>query len=336
MKLRQAPVPRFPEATYFKGAEGIENDTSTYLSKGSRRGDRRIALTPFRKALVALLALTLLGTFSLGVSGNAAAAQNAPSWSTGNQWVYSTKLAGSAVTLTMLVQEQTTLTIGGTPYPVWHVNESASASTAGGSFTFWSDVWLTVDGLKQAKTSSNFLFPTSSTYDPPQPQMVFPLSPGVNWSGTTNVTTTTAGSPRTTLQSYSGTVTAEQTIIVPAGTFTTEVIKSPATGSSYTLTYYSEQVGNIVRSETYLFGTLTDSQNLTSYSYSPGLFGISNVVWIIVLVFAFVVITAAVVLLRRRPRMPYPVPPQAYPPYQQPPSQQPPQQGPPGGSPPGP
>ncbi len=286
-------------------------------------------MTPLRKALVALLALALLGTFSLGVAHNAAAAQNAPSWSTGNQWVYRTAIGSTSATLTMLVQEQTSLTIAGATYPVWHVNQSATASTSGGSFTIWGDLWLTVDGLKQAKTSSNFFFPTTSTYDPPQPQMVFPLSPGVSWSGTTNVTTTTSGTPHTAPQAYSGTVTAEQTSIVPAGTFATEVIRSPETGSSYTLDYYSEQVGNIVKSETYLFGTLTDSQNLTSYSYSPGLFGVSNVVWIIGLVFALVVIVAAVVLLRRRPRRPYGMPPQAYPPTQQPPYPQPPYQQPP-------
>ena len=276
-------------------------------------------MIPLRKALVALLTLALLGTFSLGVAPNVAAAQNAPSWSTGNQWVYSTAIGSTAATLTMLVQEQTTLAIAGTTFPVWHVNQSATASTSGGSFTIWSDLWLTVDGLKQAKTGSNFFFPTTSTYDPPQPQMVFPLSPGVSWSGTTNVTTTTSGTSHTASQAYSGTVTAEQTITVPAGTFTTEVIRSPQTGSSYTLDYYSEQVGNIVKSETYLLGTLTDTQNLTSYSYSPGLFGISNVVWIIGLVVALVVIVAAVVLLRRRPRRPYGIPPQAYPPSQQPP-----------------
>jgi hypothetical protein len=140
------------------------------------------------------------------------------------------------------------------------------------------------------------------------------------------------GGSSTTQQSYSGTVTAEQTVTVPAGTFTTEVVRSPASGNSYTLTYYSEQVGNAVKTESYFLGTLTASENLTSYSYSPGFLGISSVVWIVLLVIALLVIVAAVVLMRRRPRAPYPMqaPPQqqAQPPY--PPPPQPPQQGPPG------
>lgn len=297
-------------------------------------------MTPLRKSLAVLLALALLGTFLIGATGRAAAAQNAPSWSTGNQWVYNTKFLSAVATLTMTVREQTSLTIGTTTYPTWRVNQSISASSGSITFTLWVDQWLTVDGLKQAKQSSNFFGPTTAVYDPPQPQMVFPLTPGASWSGTTSVTTTSIGGTTTVNQDYSGTVTAEQTITVPAGTFATEVIRSPETGTSYTLSYYSEQVGYFVRVESYSGGALQNSQNLTSYSYSPGLFGISNTIWVIVLVVALLLIVASVIFLRRRPRMPYGMPPQQpgqlypqqpyqQPPYQQPP-QQPPQQGPPG------
>ena len=273
--------------------------------------------------------MALLGFSALGMSRNAAAAQNAPSWSTGNQWTYSTKIVGAAATIVQVVRGQTSLTIGSTTYPVWYLNVSTSIVTGGGSISAFSDVWLTVDGLKQAKTASSFIFSTSSVYNPPQPQFVFPLAPGNSWSGTTNVTTTTGGGTSTTQDSYSATVTAEQTITVPAGTFTTEVVRSPASGSSYSLTYYSETVGNAVRTESYVAGTLFSSENLTAYSYSSGFLGISNIVWIILLVVALLVIVAAVLVMRnrRRPRMPYA---QQMPPQQQPP-QQPPQQGPPSG-----
>ncbi len=289
-------------------------------------------MTPVRKALVVLLALALLGTVSLGAAGKAAAAQNAPSWSTGNQWVYSTKIATFAATLAMVVKGQTSLTVGSTTYSVWDVNVSTSLTTGGGSLSYWGDTWYTSDGASVAKTSSNFLVTSTSTYNPPKPRYVFPLAPGDSWSGTTNVTTTTSGGTTTTPQSYDGTVTAEQTVVVPAGTFTTEVIRSPATGSSYTLDYYSDQAGNVVKSESYIAGSLFASENLTSYSYSPGLFGISNTVWIVILVIALILIVASVVFLRRRPRAPYPMPPQQAAQYPQPPypPQQPPQQGPPG------
>ena len=285
-------------------------------------------MTPVRKTLVVWVSLCLVGVGFLGATGMASAAQNAPSWSTGNQWTYSTKLLNTPVTIVMAVRGQTSLTIGSSTYSVWNLNVSTSATTGGGSISFFEDVYLTVDGLKQAETHSSFLAPTTTTYDPPQPQFVFPLAPGNSWSGTTNATTTTGTGSTTSQQSYSATVTAEQTVSVPAGNFTTEVVRSPATGGgSYTLSYYSEQVGNAVKTETYFLGALTSSENLTSYSYSPGLLGISNVVWIVVLVIALVIIVGAVLLLRRRPRAPYPAqPPQQ--PYQ--PPQQPPQQGPPG------
>ncbi len=287
-------------------------------------------MTPVRKAFVVLVSLCLVGLGFFGVTGMASAAQNAPAWSTGNQWTYGTKLLNTPVTVVMVVKGQTSLTIGSSTYSAWNLNVSTTATSGGGSISFFEDVYLTVDGLKQAQTHSSFLAPTTTTYDPPEPQFVFPLAPGNSWSGTTNVTTTTTGGTSTTRESYSGTVTAEQTITVPAGTFTTEVVRSPSTGSSYTLTYYSEQVGNAIRTESYFLGALTSSENLTSYSYSPGFLGISNVVWIVLLVIALIVIVAAVLLLRRRPRAPYPTQPPQQPPQPYPPPQQPPQQGPPG------
>ena len=290
-------------------------------------------MTPARKALVALLALALLATMSLGISRGVSAAQNAPSWSVGNSWTYSSTLLSLPVTIIMSVEGQSSLTLGGTTYSVWDLNVSTTASSGGGSLSVYSNVWLTVDGYKQAKTSSTFLAPTMTTYDPPEPQFVFPLEPGDSWSGTTNATTTTNSGSTTTQQGYSATVTAEQTIMVPAGTFTTEVVRSPATGSSYTLTYYSEQVGNAVKTETYLLGALMSTENLTAYNYSPAstnFLGLPIVIWIVILVVALVVIVGAALLLRRRPRTPYPPQPAAgqQPPFQ--PPLQPPEQGPPG------
>lgn len=284
-------------------------------------------MSPFRKALVVLVALALLGTMSLFASGNVSAAQSAPSWSTGNSWTYSSTLLSAPVTIVMAVTGQSSLTIGSTTYSVWNLNVSTTASNSGGSISVYTNVWLTVDGYKQAKTSSTFLAPTTTTYDPPEPQFVFPLAPGDSWSGTTNVTTTTNSGSSTTQRAYSATVTAEQTITVAAGTFATEVVRSPSTGGSYTLTYYSEQVGNAVKTETYILGSLTSSENLTAYSYSPssvGPFGIPIVIWIVLLVVALVVVVGAVLLLRHRPRPPYPMPPQQPYPPQQPPQQRPP------------
>lgn len=292
-------------------------------------------MTPVRKVLVVLLALTLLGAVSLGVTGNAAATQNAPVWSTGNEWVYSQTSGTTTSTLTLTVKEQTSLTIGSTTYTVWHVAETATTSSGGSSFSLTLDQYYTTDGLKLAKQNGTlpFLGAYSSTYDAPYPIAVFPLNPGGTWIGTSQELTQSAVGTSTTTYNWNGTVLGEGSVTVPAGTFTASTVWSKAIGSSNpAVYYYSEQVGWAVRIDTYSgAGQYRGSMNLTSYNYSPGFLGISNVVWIILLVIALIIIVGAVLLLRRRPRAPYPAQPpqQPYqPPYQ--PPQQPPQQGPPG------
>lgn len=262
----------------------------------------------------------VLAALALGAAGRAAATQGAPSWATGDMWAYSSS-AGNG-TMTWTVQEQTTVTVGAKTYNVWHV----VASTASGSFSFNLDMYLTTDGLKQAKTSGTFPFigQLTSTYDPPMPQAVFPLSPGASWSGTSSVTTTSAFGTTPSTQSWSGTVTGEVSVTVPAGTFTAAVIRSPAAGNPYTLNYYSEAVGWTVKTETYNgAGALTSTESLTAYKYTG-----NSLLLILLVIGVLVVIAAAGVLLlrRRRPPMPQPMPQQQYmPPQQDYPPQQPPQ-----------
>lgn len=281
-------------------------------------------MTHLRRALAVLVALAFIGTAFVALSRTAAAAQNGPTWSTGNQWTYVGKSLGIPQTVVTRVAGQTPLTIGSATYTVWDLNTSTTISSANAFLTTYSHSWVTSDGSKLAKMQGGSLFgPSTSTYEPPQPRYVFPLAPSGNWSGTTNVTTTDNTGTRTAPQAYSGTVMAEQTITVTAGTFTTEVVRSPASGSTYSLAYYSEQVGNAVRTESYFLGTLIASQNLTAYSYSPGILGLPVVVWIVILlVVLVVVIAAAVVFMRRRPRMPMGMPPG---PPMQPPQAPPPQ-----------
>lgn len=291
-------------------------------------------MTPIRKVLVVLLALALLGVVSLGVTGNAAATQNAPTWSTGNQWVYSS--ANGATTLTMTVKEQTSLTLGSTTYTVWHVAATTTSTSGGTSISVTLDQYYTTDGLKIAKTNGTLpiVGTITSTYNAPYPLAVFPLNAGNSWSGSSQETTVSIFGTSTSTYNWNGTVAGEQPVTVPAGTFTAAMVWSKAGGSPLSVYFYSEQVGWAVRIDSYSGGPAphyTSSMNLTSYSYSPGFLGISSVVWIVLLVIALIIIVGAVLLLRRRPRAPYPPrpPQQPYqPPYQ--PPQQPPQQGPPG------
>lgn len=286
-----------------------------------------------RKALVIGLALALLGVVSVGAARNAAATQNAPSLGTGNQWTYirTDVNSGTASSLTLLVKEQTTLTLGGTGYSVWHVKQTTVQPFSGSTLISYDDLWVTVDGLRVAKTvtaSVPVLGNTTFTYAPPMPQAVFPLNAGGSWSVPSQATTVNNLVNITVSITTDGIVNDEQSVSVPAGVYTAAVIRSPSSGNPYSLSYYSESAGGFVRIDRYNGqGRLTSVQNLTSTNYSPGLFGIPTVVWILGFGVLVVVVAAAVIMLRRRSRSPYPMPPYR-PPYQPPPK--PPQQGPPG------
>lgn len=288
-------------------------------------------MTWSRKGTTALLAIALLGMCFLVSAGAARATQNAPSWSTGNQWVYSSTSGASTSTLTLTVGGQTTLTLGSTTYTVWHVTATTTTVSGSSSFSFTLDQYYTVDGLKFAKQNGTFpLFGAiTTTYDAPYPLAVFPLNPGGSWVGSSTETTLSGFGTSTSTYNWNGTVLGERSVQVPAGTYTASVVWSKsAGGTTPTVYYYSEQAGWAVRIDSYTSGgRYTGSANLTSTNYSPGFLGVSNIVWIIGLAIALIVIVAAVVFLRRRPRAPYGMPP---PPYPQPPYQTPPQQGPPG------
>lgn len=290
-------------------------------------------LIPMRKTSVFTFGMAILVGLVLGSSGQAAGAQNQPSWSTGDYWTYS--ISGGSDTVTWTVLEQTTITVGATSYPVWHV----TTSTTSGNTTITIDTYITTSGVRIAKTSGTvpIFGQFSAVFDPPQPQAVFPLTPGSTWSGTTTVTTTLGSISQTTTQSYSGTVLDERSISVPAGTFTVATIRSPSSGNPYTLNYYSEAVGWLVKTESYnTFGTLTSTQELRSYKYSGGALGtILLIVGILVVVAVVAAIALMMVRRRRAPMMPPGYPPQYPPgPYQPPqqPPQQPPYQGPPPGT----
>ncbi len=285
-------------------------------------------MTPIRKVVVVLASLALLLAASLVVARPAAATQNAPSMTTGDQWTYNVwHRGGGNTSLVFTVQEQTTLTLGSGVYSVWHVKEAAIATSGGSTVISWDDAWITADGARVAKyvtTGVAILGNTTVTYDPPMPQAVFPLNPGDSWSVPSQTHTQNNLFNFTVNTSYSGFVTGEQSVGVPAGTFSAAAIRSPTTGNPYTLSYFSEQAGWFVQIQSYNGqGVLTSVQNLTAYKYSGyGILGVPYVVWILLLIVVLALVVAVAVLLhRRRPPSPYAAPPQGapgYPPYQPP------------------
>lgn len=287
-------------------------------------------MTPRRLQRAIVLAFSLLFVLvaALGAAGPARAAQNAPSWSTGDQWVWTYSAGGNTYTIIDTVQEQSSLTLTSGTYSVWHVNESLTTASGSSSTTTWHQVWIQVGTLSEAKaTTPN----TVTTWDPPMAQAVFPLNQN-SWSLSTTRTFTVFGFTSTTTITYTGAALPETSVTVTAGTFTAAPVRTPASGTNYVLSYYSDAVGNFVEAVSYQNNAPTQTVVLASYKYQSAAYGLFFIVIggvLGALVLAAVVLYA---IRHRRPKYPtqyaqaQPMAPQV-PPYQ--PPQQPPQ-GPPG------
>jgi hypothetical protein len=201
----------------------------------------------------------------------------------------------------------TVVRVGSTNYTAWHVWTNLTTTSPSGSTTFTIDTWVTTEGLKVLKSRS--VYPSAGTvtsiYSPPQPALVFPLTPGANWDGNTTVTTTTNLGTTTNTVAWSGRVVSEVSVTVPAGTFDTAVVRSPTTGGAYVLVYYAQAAGWAVKLESYdNRSMLADSFQLTSYDYRlPATGGTSPpLYWILLAVAVASVVVVAVLLLQRKRR----------------------------------
>src|SRR2546422_145573 len=150
------------------------------------------------------------------------------------------------------------------------------------------------------------------------------LNASVTWTDSTVVWTSSTNATRTTWSHATLTTTFEvqsdATITVPAGTFTTTPVKETNTANlTYTMNYWSAQVGNWVRVGDYDgSGRNTDNFNLSSYNYQGGsfftsiVFGLPVWIWLILLVVILVAVIGLFAVRRRRPptRAMPPSPPQ--------------------------
>ena len=265
-----------------------------------RDGDGSV--NPPRKAIAVVLGLLLLGVSNVGMAGRATAAQNRPSWSPGDYWVYTSTEGGATATIRQSVIDKTTVTVGATTYSTWHTTMSTSVVSGGTTITLTFNSWVVENDLATVRTNGSIflLGDFTITYDPPMSMAVFPLAPGSSWSKSTTQTTTSGLGSSSQVASYSGVVTGEVDVTVPAGTFQAAVIRSPASGNPYTLSYYSERIGNTVRTDGYdAGGAQTSTQSLTEYRYqNPG----STLALLVVIGVAAMGILAALafVVLRRR------------------------------------
>ncbi len=240
----------------------------------------------------------------LGGAGHAAAATNAPTWAPGNYWSYRS-IEDANVTMTWTVDEAETVKVGSDTFDTWHLWQNTSSVSSGYSITFTVEAWMTRDGLRQVKSVSElpFVGKVTTTLSPPIPYAVFPLEPSASWSGTSTETTSSSFGTNSHPESWSGLVLGEASVTVPAGTFSVDKVRSPATGAPYTAYSYSDGVGWAVQIEEYDDNNvLTDSMQLTAYSYTPYFLGLPPVAWFsIVGVLVAVVAVAALVFRRRGP-----------------------------------
>jgi hypothetical protein len=248
---------------------------------------------------------------ALGVAPRAAAAQNRPTWATGDTWTFQGTEGTTTITMVFTVRERTTLTVGSVAYGAWHMLQTVTATFGTATITVTIDQWIRDEDLGTVRTYSSFVFNTTTTYSPPKPAALFPLAVGSQWSG--NVTSTTeldSGPLPPVTEAYSGRVVDERGITTPAGTFQAAAVRSPATGNPYTVSWYSEAVGNAVRVEEYDdSGVLSSSMNLVSFRYQGSL----GLLFLIVggLVLLGVVAAVALLVLRRRRAPPAMAPPPA-------------------------
>ncbi len=116
---------------------------------------------------------------------------------------------------------------------------------------------------------------------------------------------------------YSGTVIAEHSTTVVAGSFNVAVIRNPSVGTAHDENSYSEGAGNNVKQESYDgSGNRVAEQELTAYRYQSGLVGLLLIIGGVVVLAAIAIAVLAVMRRRKMARPPgaYPPPPQAPPP----------------------
>lgn len=260
-----------------------------------------------------------------------------PTWASGDFWVYTLSFADAELglpnaTLRFDVTGTETITVNGTAYSTYRVAATISFVLVG-TTTFPADMWFSTETLAIVKIRATVQlnlpgFDASGTFEvsgnPPQ-TIQWPLTAGASWQSSTRVWTVATNSTGTTYTSVplstDFSVQSDATISVPAGTFTTTPLKETDTASgSYTINYWSPQVGNWARvAQHNSTGENEGNFNLTSYNYQAGFFltavvlGLPTWIWLII---AAAAVVAIVVVARRRRRgrapqtMPPPEPPE--------------------------
>jgi hypothetical protein len=281
------------------------------------------------RVMVSAFAMLLVAAFAF-VPGTARADMNRPSWNAGDFWVYAVGNASAQSTLSIRVTGTQSVLVNGTSYATYHTTTELATRSGSFAVTYTADVWFSVETLAiveiEASINITGLITVTIAGNPPQ-TIQWPLTTGATWRSSTVVTVQTTypnGTKRNSYQALSTdfAVQAETSVVVPAGTFVTTPLKETSTANAtYTLNYWSPQVGNWARIGTYdSSGRNQGNYNLTSYNYQNGgfftsiVFGLPTWIWLILLVVILVAIVGLFAVRRRRKPSsrapPPPMPPQ--------------------------
>ncbi len=269
----------------------------------------------------------------------ARAATDLPAWSVGDSWTYYEYGLiipfPSSGSLTYRVTSTDSIVENGTSIATYHAELWANTTVL--SPYHVADVWYRMSDLAVVRLSLNisacYPFPPScsnttlsSTMFPPFP-LHFPLTAGDAWTASTFVAHEAVDRTTGSAVYYNGTgsanasVGADESVTVPAGTFTVSPLDENYTHSaiSLSLSYgtiiyrdFSPRVGNAVLERDY-FGYdlhtgmwsphMVAELQLASYSYSPPWYDLRVLglpVWSWLIVAAAVIVGVAFVALRRR------------------------------------
>src|SRR3989442_14712180 len=282
------------------------------------RGPKVECLQTRQRVLAGAIGLLLLAGL-LALAGPARANMDRPRWASGDSWTYETGSATSGTsTLSIGVTGTESVLVNGTSYSCYRTLTKLTTTSGSFSITYSADVWFSVDTLVLVKVQASInisgIITVTISGNPPQ-TIDWPLATGhTSGPSSTVITAETAypnGTKTYTYQTLSTNfeVLADTSVTVPAGTFTTTPLKETSTANlTYTINYWSPQVGNWAKIGTYdSTGRNQGNYNLTSYSYQGGGFfssivlGLPVWIWLILLVVIVVAIVGVFVVRRRKP-----------------------------------
>jgi len=222
-------------------------------------------------------------------SGLSSAELKQPTYHKGDYWEYKiisgTDLMPYEGTLRYEIKNETTITANGESYDVWEIFSSSTRRPTDANYYYNMTVISyhrkSDDAVVKQIWKYDYFSPygvgtyqVERTYKNIQPDLEFPVNVGNAWERHSQfeyrIIDTGENDTAESYRYYECIGTSKEKTDV--GKFLCYVIKTWSNSSSdYSLAYYSNKVGNIVKSVTYSNNTVVESMTLTAYKY-----GINN------------------------------------------------------------